>query len=410
VLSESALNPRAALQPVAGQPVAGQPVPIEPWSSDLPAMTESVATVEQRYDRAGLWVAIVVTFGWYLAGVAPVVADSWLKYGLNASGAVTWLVFAALGVVAAVVVLRGGGRGRRLPLVICPILLAGSVLGSLVSPDGVIGHFNWPFTMVGWFAVLALWRRQLSELIAFYAANVMAGGVVLATLGEASRVNVGRFIALCCGISALQITVFCGTRMVTAMARRGAAAADELARTRSANIAAEAVQAARRSRYETITGTVAHLLEGLAVGQLDLTDLSARQEVAVAVTRLRRYLVESDEVPDQLWHELQVCADAAERQGIAVDLVAPAGRVPALPVDVRRALTEPIIAALAATASKARITVVASPGEVVVAILADARLDAPPPGLHAAVESSHDAEGEMLWLQARWMSPSASPS
>jgi hypothetical protein len=405
VLSQSALTARAARQPVAGHPV-----PSEPVSSDQPAMTESVATVEQRYDRAGLWVAIVVTFGWFLAGVAPVVVDSWLRYGLNASGAVTWLVFAVVGVVAAAVVLRGGGRGPGLPLVICPILLAGSVLGLLVSPDGVLGHFDWPFTTVGWFAVLALWRRRLPELIAFYIANVMAGGVMLATLGEASRVNAGRFIALCCGISALQITVFCGTRMVTAMARRGAEAAGELARTRSMNVAAEAVQAARRSRYETITGTVAHLLEGLAVGQLDLTDRSARQEVAVAVTRLRRYLVESDEVPDQLWHELQVCADAAERQGIAVDLVAPAGTIPTLPVDVRRALTEPIIATLAATASKARITVVASPGEVVVAILADARLDAPPPSLHAAVESSHDAEGEMLWLQARWMGPSASPS
>jgi hypothetical protein len=405
VLSESALSAR-----VARHPMAGQPAPSEPVSSDRPAMTESVATVEQRYDRAGLWVAIVVTFGWYLAGVAPVVVDSWLHYGLAASGAVTWLLFAVLGVVAAAVVLRGGGRGRGLPLVVCPILLAGSVLGLRVSPGGVLGHFDWPFTMVGWFAVLALWRRRLPELIAFYAANVMAGGIMLATLGEASRVNVGRFIALGCGISALQITVFCGSRMVTAMARRGAEAVDELARTRSANIAAEAVQAARRSRYETITGTVAHLLEGLAVGQLDLTDRSARQEVAVAVTRLRRYLVESDEVPDQLWHELQVCADAAERQGIAVDLVAPAGLIPTLPVDVRRALTEPIIAVLAATASKSRITVVASPDEVVVAILADARLDAPPSGQHGAVESSHDAEGEMLWLQARWMSPSASPS
>src|SRR5262249_56884300 len=97
---------------------------------------------------------------------------------------------------------------------------------------------------------------------------------------------------------------------------------------RSMNMAAEAVQAARRSRYETIPGTVAHLLEGLAVGQLDLTDRFTRQEVAVAVTRLRRYLVESDEVPDQLWHELQVCADAAEPQGIAGDLVAPPGPLP----------------------------------------------------------------------------------
>ena len=403
MLSQPALDARLARQPA-------QPVPSEPASSDWPAVTEPVESVARRYERAGLWVAIVVTFGWYLVGVAPVVIDSWVRYGLKVSGAVTWLVFAVLGVAAAAVIRRGGGRGPVLPLVVCPILLAGSILGALVAPHGVLDHYNWPFTMVGWFAVLVLWRRPLTELIAFYAANVMVGGVMLATLGEASRVNVGRFIALCCGISALQLTVFCGTRMVTAMARRGAEAADELARTRSANIAAEAVQAARRSRYEMITGTVAHLLDGLANGQLDLTDRSARQEVAVAVTRLRRYLVESDEVPDRLWHELQVCADAAERQGIAVDLVAPAGLIPTLPVDVRRALTEPIITALAGTATRARITVVASSDEVVVAILADARLDSPPPCLHGAVEASHDAEGDMLWLQARWMSPSASPS
>src|SRR5262249_59480669 len=110
------------------------------------------------------------------------------------------------------------------------------------------------FTMVGWFAVLALWRRRLPELIAFYAANMMVGGVILATLGEASRVNVGRFIALCCGISALQLTVFSGTRMVTAMARRRAEAAGDLATTRCMNIDADDVQAARRGRYETITG------------------------------------------------------------------------------------------------------------------------------------------------------------
>ena len=403
-LSEAASGEPAPREVLAGQRAPGKPV------GGLPVLGESVASVAQRYDRAGLWVAIVVTFGWYVAGVVPVVVDSWARYGLAASGAVTWLVFAVLGVAAAVIVLRGGGHGPALPLAICPILLAGSVIGSLVAPDGVIGHFNWPFTMVGWFAVLALWRRRLSELIAFYAANVIAGGVMLVAMGEAARVSMARFIALCCGISALQITVFVGSRMVTAMARRGAEAEDELARTRSAHIVAEAVQAARRSRYETITGTVAHLLEGLAKGQLDLTDRSARQQVAVAVTRLRRYLVESDEVPDRLWHELQACADAAERRGIAVDLVAPAGLIPPLAVDIRRALTEPIIAALAAAATRARITVVASPDEVVVAILADAELDSPVPSLHEAVESSHDAEGELLWVQARWASPSASLS
>ncbi len=408
MLSQPAVSELGPAGSVPVQPVAGRSGRSEPAGRPLP--TESVASVEQRYDRAGLWVAIVVTFGWYLAGVLPVVVDSWYRYGLATSGAVTWLVYAVLGVASAALVLRGGGHGPALPLAVCPILLAGSVVGSLVTPGGVIDHFNWPFTMVGWFAVLALWRRPLAELIAFYVVNVMASAIIIVVMDEASRVGVARFIALCCGISALQITVFVGSRMVTAMARRGAEAEDELARTRVAQIAAEAVQAARRSRYETITGTVAHLLDGLAKGHLDLTDRSARQQVAVAVTRLRRYLVESDDVPDRLWHELQACTDAAERRGIAVDLVAPAGQIPPLPVEIRRALTEPIIAALAATASKARITTVAYPDEVVVAILADAQLDSPVPSLHDAVESSHDAEGGMLWAQAHWTNPSASLS
>lgn len=370
----------------------------------------SVASVEQRYDRASLWVAIVVTLGWQVVGVAPVVVDSWIRHGLNASGAVMWLVFTALGVIAATVLLRGGGYGPVLPLFTCPVLLAGSVIGCLVAPGGVIGHFNWPFTVVGWFAVLALWRRRLTELIALYAANFLVGAIMLAVTGEANRVNAARFIALCCGISGLQITVFVGSRMVTGMARRSAQAETELARTRSAHIVAETVQTARRIRYETITATVAHLLHGLARGQLDLTDPSARQQVAVAVTRLRRYLVESDEVPDRLWHELQACADAAARQGIAVDLVSPTGPIPSLPVSVRRGLTEPIIAVLAATASRARVTVVASRDEVAVAIMADAELHFPVPCLHEAVQSSHDADGDLLWVQARWTSASASLS
>jgi hypothetical protein len=399
VLRDSSPEELVSIAPALREPLGRQ---LEP--------RESVANVEQRYDRAGLWVAIVVTFGWQLAGVAPVVVQSLLRYGLAASGAVTWLVFTALGAAAAAVVSRGGGHSLALPFAVCPILLAGSVVGSLMAPDGVIGHFNWQFAVAGWFAVLALWRRRLTELLSFYAANVLAGGVILAVAGEANRISVGRFIALCCGISALQITVFAGARMVTAMARRAAQAEDELARTRSAHIAAEAVQAARRVRYEMITGTVAHLLEGLATDQLDLGGRDARQQVAVAVTRLRRYLVESDDVPDRLWHELRACADAAERQGIAVDLVAPAGQVPQLPLDVRRALTEPIISALAATAAKARITVIAYADQVAVAILADAQPISPVPCLHEAVECSHDADGELLWVQARWTEPSASPS
>jgi len=373
-------------------------------------LSQPSTDVEERYDRGGLWVAIMVMFGWQLIGVLPVVVSAWLKYGLTGSGAVIWLVYMVAGMVSAIVVLRGGGRTPLLALIVCPILLAGAVLGARASPSGFFGHYNWAFSVSGWFALVTLWRRRLAELIAFFAANTAVGIGMLIALGETDRVSVAMFIIFACGTSVLQITIFVGSKAVAATARRGAEAEEALARTRTARLAAEAVQAARRASYETIRETVAELLEGLVAGQLDLTEPNNRQQVAIAVTRLRRYLVETDEVLDQLSHELQACADAAERGGIAVDLVAPAGAIPPLPLDVRRALTDPIIQVLGATATRARITVVASASDIAVAIVADACLEVPIHTMHDAVQVTQDAEGTLLWVQASWTGPSPSPS
>jgi hypothetical protein len=105
-------------------------------------------------------------------------------------------------------------------------------------------------------------------------------------------------------------------------------------------------------------------------------------------------------------------ADAAERRGVAVDLIAAAGTIPLLGVGIRRALTEPVISVLGAAASRARITVVASEAEVFVAIVADAR--APVPDMTAAVRAAvsvdWDEGGDRLWAQAKWTVPSASLS
>ena len=373
-------------------------------------LSQPAARVEERFSQGGLWAAIVVMAGWHLAAILPVVISGWVLYGPAASDAVIWLAYAVIGALSAWVVLRGGGRKLALPLVVCPILLAGAVAGSLVARTGFFDHYNWPYTVTGWFALVVLWRRGLAELIAFFAANTLVGVIMLAVLGETDRVSFARFIVLACGSSILQITIFVGSRAVATIAGRGAEADDALARTRTARLAAEAVQAARIIRYESIRETVAQLLEGLTGGSLDLTVQATRQQMAVAVTRLRRYLVETDEVPDPLSHELQACADAAERRGVAVDLLPPAGRVPVLPLEIRRALTEPVIQVLAATATRARITVVADAAEVVVAVVADAHLEAPIPVTHSAVQPSQDTEGELLWAQACWISQSQSPS
>lgn len=373
-------------------------------------LSPPVARVEEDFNRGGLWAAILVMAGWHLFASLPTVITGWLQDGPAASGAVIWLVYAVVGGTSAWIVLRGGGRSPVLPLVVCPILLAGAAISSFLVPSGLFDAHNWPFTVTGWFALVALWRRSLAELIAFFAANTLVCLAVLIAQGQTDRLSLARFVMVCCGVSVLEITIFVGSRAVAATARRGAEAEDALIRTRTMRLAAEAVQAARRVRYEAIRETVVPLLEGLASARLNLIDPSVRQEVAVAVTRLRRFLVENDEVPDPLSHELQACADAAERRGIAVDLVAPAGTIPVLPIEVRRALSEPTIQALAATASRARVTVVASPAEVVVAIVGDAHLQAPLQSVHDAVDVAHDAEGGLLWVQARWNAQSLSLS
>ena len=368
-------------------------------------LSQPAASVAERYDRGGLWIAVLLMLGTQVYVLQPVILG-W-RYGLVASGAVIWLVYGAVGGASAWIVLRGGGRSPALPWAACVILLAGVAVGSLAAPSGFFSYYNWPFTAAGWYALVALWRRSLVELIAFFISSTLVCLAALIALHETDRVSLARFISQAPSVCVLQIIIFAGARAVTVIAQRAAEAEDALARTRTVELAAEAVQAARSTRYETIRATVAHLLADLAAGRLDLADPAIRQQLAVAVTRLRRYLVETDEVPDPLSHELRACADAAERNGIAVDLLAPAGTIPPLPVEIRRALTEPIIQVLAVTATRARITVVAAPADVVVAIVADAQLAAPPQVMHESVQIGYDVEGELLWVQARWTGQSS---
>lgn len=362
----------------------------------------SVVDIEEHYIRGGLWIAIMVVAGWHVAATAPVVVEVWLRYGFVRSGALIWLAYAVAGTVGAVTVLRGGGPRAAVPWALCGVLLAGVLAEALTAPGGFFSYYDFGFTSAGLFALVVLWRRRLAEYLAFLVADGVVALLALILLGEVTRPSLASFIMECCGGAAIPVTIYVGVRVVAATARRAAEADDDAARTANTRLAAAAVQAARRARYEMIRATVVRLLGGVASGSLNLAADETRQEIAVAVTRLRRYLVESDDVPDPLSHELRACADAAERRGVAVDLIAAAGPIPMLPVATRRALTEPVIQVLAATASHARITVIATAGAVSVAIVADARLTAPFAAATDSVQCDWDEEGERVWAQASW--------
>lgn len=392
--------------------------------------SRSSTEVVERFIRGSLWVAIGVMATWQVFVSLPFVVIVWTDYGLITSGFLIWVAYAVMGAGSAAAALRGwpgghspdGWPGAVLPWTVCVLLLAGVLGNALTMRGGFFDINSFGFTSAGWIALVALWRRNLAELLAFFVALGVVGLIALILLGETSRPDLARFLVWC-GNGVFQVTIYVGGRAVAAVAGRAAEAEDAAARTRNARLAAEAVQAARRARYEMIRAAVVPLLEGLADGTLDLTATGSRQEIAVAVTRLRRYLVENDDVPDPLSHELRACADAAERHGLAVDLIAPAGTIPMLGVAVRRALIEPVIRVLATAATRARITVVASQAEVAVAILADARLTGPvsdgpvgdgpggePPDTAETVRWDWDEEGDRLWAQAKWTKSSASLS
>jgi hypothetical protein len=372
---------------------------------------DPVGAVEERYSRGALLAAVVVMASWHLVASLPTVLQTGTSTRAGMISATLWVVYAIIGAVTTVAVLRGGGRTAGLPLIVTPLLLGGVVATALANLDGsILDRYNWAFTSVGWFALVALWRRRLAELVGFFAANAGIGLAVLVAAGDTDRTSLTRFAMTCYGISVLQITIFVGGRAVTTLARRIALAQDAQSHVATRQRAAQAVHQARRGRYQTVQQIAADLLAGLADNTLDLADPHTQQRLRVAVTRLRRLIMETDDVPDPLIHELRACADSAERRGVAVDLQPPVGVVPTLPRDIRRTLAEPVIQVLAATRSRARITVVAHRADLTVGIVADAPDPAPHSALTAGTQVHYDAEEGLLWAQTRWRDRSPSLS
>jgi hypothetical protein len=160
---------------------------------------------------------------------------------------------------------------------------------------------------------------------------------------------------------------------------------------------AEHLHRDRRERYAGLD--TVPLLTGLAAGVLDAADERVRTRCAVEAGRMRRLFAEQDEVPDPLLHELRACVDAAERRGVTVYLGS-CGRRPDVPLRVRRALTEPVLAVLATARSYTRVTVVGSPVSVTVHAVADG--DGPELPRSGEVTVSTLAMAGRHWVEATW--------
>jgi hypothetical protein len=283
------------------------------------------------------------------------------------------------------------------------VLLAGSAAVSLAcAPSEVLSTVNWAWGMIGWLGLALFWRRPLRGLLPLLAGNALITLAILVLDGQAGRGAVARYLMIVVGTASLQIGLAGTVQALRGAARWIANAAAAGAQLSARQAAAEQTHEVRRARYLLLREGVTELLAALAYGNADPGDPAVRRACAVEAARLRRLVVETDDVPDPLLHELRACADLAERGGVLVDLVA-MGTVAELPVQVRRALTEPPIAVLSAARSHARLTVTSARGEVCVSVLADADLDPAdvPTSATGPVQVGAQRDGDLLWVEAR---------
>jgi hypothetical protein len=315
-------------------------------------------------------------------------------------------VLAAVQLTGSTLLLRSELRGRVAPALALVALLAGAVAVATYPEGQAIGDFSWAANTVGWFGVLLLTQRPIRELVALLGCAVAMTVVALGVSGDLDdQVAWTRLITQSYTTAGIQLAFALLTRQLHHAAhlttRAARAHADRLAR----QAAEETRHAERRRRYRYMRDRIAPLLRDLAEGRAHPGDDAVRRSSAIEAARLRRLFAETEDAAHPLLHELRACADVAERRDVDVTFVC-YGELPDVPVAVRRRLTEGPLLALASAEVSARVTVVATAGEVTVSVVADAAAPVVPHTSGSADTSvMFDEKENLLWLESRWRVP-----
>ncbi|XVS61921.1 hypothetical protein ACQPYE_27070 [Actinosynnema sp. CA-299493] len=320
----------------------------------------------------------------------------------------TWVAVAAF-VIVAVVTLGSGWwvlRSRLLPpafIVSGTIaLFAASALGTLaVPPDRFFEDAHWSFGLVGWPLLLLLATRKLTATATALGANAainLVNYALIAPLTAAAFAAAGTAVFSVLGF---QLAVAVAIRFSHTRATVGAELAAQRASLVTGKLIAADVERQNRSRWADQLGGALPLLVGLADQTLDVETEQGRQRCALGAARLGRLLAENDSVPDSLGHELAACVDVAQRSGLVVELRV-SGSAQAVPVEVRRGLTEPVMTALAMAVDNAHVTLLRTEHVTRVAVVADtnrAHLKIP----HAdGIDITSSTKDGTLWMEAMW--------
>ncbi|OXM54035.1 hypothetical protein [Amycolatopsis alba] len=339
--------------------------------------------------------------------IAVLLATAVIQVGLSLirlDGPASRIAFTAL---AAVLVVAAWWVLRWKP-VPWPVALPGAVVVLAASataiwalpPDQLFGDGDWASGLAGWHLLVLLLDRPALAMAALVLQMTLT--FVRQGAAPADRGEIGSAVIVGLSVLAFQAATLTLIRVVNRRAGEAAEASAERDRQAHRKALAEQREADQRSRFAGQLGATLPLLAGLADRTLDPRDETVRQRCTLAATQLRRLFAENDDVGDPLVHEVSACVDLAERRGLTVTL-AVSGEPAPVPTAVRRELTGPLMTALAAARSQARVSVLRTGDEIRVAAITDGE-----PGAQANGSGGVDVEwhalGERSWMEAKWRS------
>ncbi|GAA0390947.1 hypothetical protein Acor_19150 [Acrocarpospora corrugata] len=360
--------------------------------------------VAQRYSLASTRAAVTIVAAWHLGSDLPSTLIGWSEYRWPLVALGAWIVYSVIGVAASMVLLD---PARKLPFgpwaAGALALLADAAVIVACRPEAIMAPANWGWGSVGWLALILFWRRRSwpTDLGLFFLANAIVMLVGMAAADSLDRVWIGKFLVILFGSMALQAGASAGAHGFDLAARWAADNSRTLARAEAAQRAAEQVHADRLRRYAQARQAAAPVLTRLAEGA-DPSDPDVQHACAVGAARLRRLIAETDDTPNPLLHTLRACVFDIEKRGVVVNLLT-AGTVPPLALEVRQALIEAPLEALARARKQARVTLVATATQVIISVLSDAEefVLPSPDGVHVATQ----VEGGLLWIESGWTAP-----
>jgi len=384
---------------VSSAPDVGTTVRLMWTLAELPP--ERPSTVGAEGFLRGIRVATLLIAGAVLVGMNTPMLLTHL--GQYTSAPLEIACFAALAlvvVVTAVPIVANRPIGvLRYPL-LGVVLLASVVATADIPAPYQMTAAHWSYGTIGWFTTMLLFDRGLRTQIVFLGVHVGATLVQFALAEQFDAATLLRTVNVSIPILGFQLALgACGHTLVV-LAQHAADDSARAARVITAHETAERLYQHRQGRYAELMPTITPILNGLADGHLDPGDKEVRHRCAVAAAVIRRLLAERTDHDDPLVEELRAVMDVALRKGVVVDLLL-SGQRPSIPVQVRRALTEPALTVLALAESTARLTIDADETAVTVSVVADASpVDLPANG--HPIEMTVLPLDERIWVESRW--------